>query len=209
MEQIILDIINKFNYLGIAFLIAIENLFPPIPSEVILTSAGFATTVEGVNMTFVGVVIASTIGAIIGATLLYLIGYILNADRVAILFESKLAKVLRLKTNDLHKAEAWFNKYETKAVFIGRFIPIVRSLVSIPAGMAKMKFIPFITLTTIGTFIWNIVLVYLGILAGNNYHVVANYFDLYSNIALIIIIIVILVLIALFVKSRFFSKENK
>lgn len=200
MQTIILNIINTFGYLGIFLLIAIENIFPPIPSEVILTFGGFATTIS--KMTFIGTFIAATLGAIVGAVALYVIGYILNVDRINKLFDSKLGKRLHLHHKDLDKAVTWFDKYETKAVFFGRFIPIVRSLVSIPAGMAKMKFTTFLFLTTLGTAIWNLVLIYLGVLAGKNWETVANYFDIYSKVALIGLALIGLVLLIKYISYR-------
>ena len=187
MENIILEIINKFGYIGLFLLIAIENVFPPIPSELILTFGGFSTTIS--SITFIGVVISTTLGAITGALLLYGFGYILNVDTIESIFKSKIGKRLHLKVSDLDKANNWFTKYGNKAVFFGRFIPIVRSLVSIPAGMAKMSFKKFILLTSTGTLIWNTILVYLGILVGKNWNVVVKYFGIYSKLALIIIVI--------------------
>lgn len=200
MENIILEIINKFGYIGLFLLIAIENVFPPIPSELILTFGGFSTTIS--NITFIGVVISTTLGAIAGALLLYGFGYILNVDTIESIFKSKIGKRLHLKLSDLDKANNWFTKYGNKAVFFGRFIPIVRSLVSIPAGMAKMSFKKFILLTLTGTLIWNTILVYLGILAGKNWNVVVKYFGIYSKLALIIIVIIGLFFILRYIHFR-------
>jgi len=200
MEQIILDIINQFGYIGIAALIAIENIFPPIPSEVILTFGGFLTTKTTMNV--FGVIMASTIGALIGAVVLYYIGYILNVDRLTKFLDSKLAKVLRLKKKDIDKANHWFVKYNTKAVFFGRFIPVVRSLISIPAGMSKMKLVPFIIYTTIGSLIWNTVLVLLGAVTGKNWNTIVDKFALYSDIVLYVLIIGFIVGIISYYRNR-------
>lgn len=200
MENIILNIINTFGYIGLFLLIAIENVFPPIPSELILTFGGFSTTIS--NLTFMGVVISTTLGAITGALLLYGFGYILNVDTIERIFRSKAGKRLRLKVSDLDKANIWFTKYGNKAVFFGRFIPIVRSLVSIPAGMAKMSFKKFILLTSTGTLIWNIILVYLGIMAGKNWTKVVEYFGIYSKLALIIFVIMGLFFIVRYIYFR-------
>ena len=164
MENIIIEAINNFGYLGVVLLIAIENIFPPIPSEVILTFGGFATTIS--NITVIGTIIAATIGSVIGAIALYYIGRILNEERIDKIVESKVGKILGLSKEDIHKAFSWFDSKGKYAVFFGRFIPIVRSLVSIPAGMAKMAIIPFLALTTVGSLIWNTVLVTLGRIAG-------------------------------------------
>ncbi|HBC95001.1 MAG TPA: alkaline phosphatase [Pelotomaculum sp.] len=203
MQEIILDIINQFGYIGIFLLITIENIFPPIPSEVILTFGGFLTTYT--NMNVWGVIIAATIGSVVGAIILYIIGRILNADRLARLFDSRLGKLLRLKKEDVRKAERWFLKHGNKAVFFCRFVPIVRSLISIPAGVAKMQLCPFLSLTAIGTFIWNVVLVFLGRVAGNAWETIAGYVDVYTMIALAAFVLIAIVVGAIFIKKRFFE----
>ena len=163
MEGATIEIINNFGYLGIVSLIAIENIFPPIPSEVILTFGGFATTVSDITM--IGAIIASTIGSLIGAILLYWFGSALSKEKIYKFADSKSGKILRLKKENIDKSFEWFEGRGKYAVFFGRFIPIVRSLVSIPAGMAKMSMLPFLILTTLGSLIWNTVLISLGMLA--------------------------------------------
>lgn len=190
MENFVIDMINRYGYLGICLLIAIENVFPPIPSEIILTFGGFMTKYSSMNLW--GVIIAATIGSVIGAIILYSLGHCLKAERLEKFFDSKLGKMLRLKKEDIKKAEIWFNKHGAKAVFLCRFVPIVRSLISIPAGMAGMELGSFFVLTLLGTFIWNIVLVYLGRFAGDTWEVAVTYIDAYSMVVLIIFIIVIL-----------------
>ena len=200
MEAIIISMVNKFGYLGIILLIAIENIFPPIPSEVILTFGGFATTIS--NITVIGTIIASTVGSVLGAIALYWIGRFLNEERIDKLAESKVGKVLGLQKQDIHKAFSWFDSKGKFAVFFGRFIPIVRSLVSIPAGMAKMAMIPFLILTTVGSLIWNTVLITLGRIAGASWSKIAGYVGGYSDIVLIgFIIIFILGIVAFYLKK--------
>jgi len=191
MEQFIIEIMNSWGYLGIAFLIAIENVFPPIPSEVILTFGGFSTTIT--DMSIYGVIISATIGSVIGALILYLIGYFLNEERLNYIVNSKLGKILRIKSSDIEKAKKWFDLKGKYTVFFCRFVPIVRSLISIPAGMAKMKLPLFLILTTIGSLIWNIVLVLLGSFAGGSWEKIADYVSKYSKITLIVLILLFLV----------------
>lgn len=205
MQEIILDIINQYGYLGIFLLITIENIFPPIPSEVILTFGGFLTTYT--NLQIWGVILSATIGSVAGAIILYIIGRILNAERLAQLFDSKLGKLLHLKKEDVGQAESWFSKHGSKAVFFCRFVPIVRSLISIPAGIANMPLLPFLGLTLIGTFIWNVILVYLGRFAGNAWETIAGYVDVYAMIALAVFALIAVILIAIFIKQRFLNKE--
>lgn len=200
MEAIIISMVNKFGYLGIILLIAIENIFPPIPSEVILTFGGFATTIS--NITVIGTIIASTVGSVLGAMALYWIGRFLNEERIDKIADSKAGKVLGLEKQDIHKAFSWFDSKGKFAVFFGRFIPIVRSLVSIPAGMAKMAMIPFLILTTVGSLIWNTVLITLGRIAGASWSKIAGYVGGYSDIVLIgFIIIFILGIVAFYLKK--------
>ena len=133
MEHFIIEIMNQWGYLGILFLIAFENIFPPIPSEVILTFGGFLTV--STKMTIPLVILFSTIGSIIGALVLYYIGYVLNPERLEKIVDGRIGKILFLKNSDIKKAEDWFQKRGPFTVFFCRFIPIVRSLISIPAGI--------------------------------------------------------------------------
>ena len=200
MQNWIITIMNRFGYLGVAGLIGLENIFPPIPSEVILTFGGFMTTCT--DLTFTGVVVSSTIGSLIGAILLYGIGWILSYDKLCRILSGKTGQILHLYPEDIDKAVSWFDKRGNYTVFFCRFIPIVRSLISIPAGCAKMKMLPFLLLTTAGSFIWNTVLVYLGALAGKSWSKIAGYMDTYSTIVLIILIIAVLSALYFFIKSR-------
>ena len=200
MQNWIITIMNRFGYLGVAGLIGLENIFPPIPSEVILTFGGFMTTCT--DLTFTGVVVSSTIGSLIGAILLYGIGWILSYDKLCRILSGKTGKILHLYPEDIDKAVSWFDKRGNYTVFFCRFIPIVRSLISIPAGCAKMKMLPFLLLTTAGSFIWNTVLVYLGALAGKSWSKIAGYMDTSSTIVLIILIIAGLSVLYFFLKSR-------
>lgn len=201
MQDIILEIINQFGYFGVFLLITVENIFPPIPSEVILTFSGFATTFS--SMEIMGVILASTLGSVFGALILYLIGRLLNADRLERLFDSRFAKAMRLKKEDVRKAENWFVKYDSKAVFLCRFVPIVRSLISIPAGMSKMRLKLFIPLTSIGTLIWNVILINLGRLVGETWGKVASVVDFYSTVVAVILGVIALICGYLFIKKRF------
>lgn len=204
MHEIILQIMNKFGYFGIAFLIAIENVFPPIPSEVILTFGGFMTS--NTNMTITGVIIVSTIGSVIGAIILYLLGRLLTKERLYKLLDGRIGKILRFKKQDIDKSEEWFSKKGKSTVLFCRFIPIVRSLISIPAGMTKMEFSLFLIYTIIGSAIWNSVLTYLGFAAGNAWESVAKYVDNFAKITLIMFACVVCVCGFIVYKKRKFEK---
>ena len=191
MNNFVINIMNKYGYLGILFLITIENVFPPIPSEVILTLGGFMTSKDGINMSLSGVIMYSTFGSMLGAIILYYVGYIFNKDRLLKIVRSKVGKILCLKESDIVKSDSSFNKNGDLTVLYCRFIPIVRSLISIPAGVNKMKFSIFLLYTFIGSLIWNTVLVSLGKLVGENYMIVAGVFSKYSKIILILLICLI------------------
>ena len=191
MNNFIINIMNKYGYIGILFLITIENIFPPIPSEVILTLGGFMTSKDGVNMSLFGVIMYSTFGSMIGAIILYYVGYVFNKDRLLKIVRSKVGKILCLKESDIVKSDSSFNKNGDLTVLYCRFIPIVRSLISIPAGVDKMKFSIFLLYTFVGSLIWNTVLVSLGKLVGENYMVVAEVFSKYSKVILILLICLI------------------
>lgn len=199
MESWITSVMEQFGYFGIALLILVENVFPPIPSEVILTFGGFMTTKS--ELSIFGVVVASTIGSVGGAVILYWIGRILNVERIERIIE-KWGKYLRLTKDDVRKADDWFDKYGPWTVFFCRFIPLIRSLISIPAGMSGMNQWLFLVLTTIGTFIWNLVLVLVGAKVGNNWHQIVNYMDVYSNIAYAVIAICGVLFIIWFIKRK-------
>lgn len=203
MENWITEIMENFGYLGILFLIALENIFPPIPSEIILTFGGFMTTFT--NLTPFGVIVVATLGSIIGAIILFLIGRILDVERLEKIVD-KFGKYLRLKREDIYRADAWFDKHGNKAVFFCRMIPLIRSLISVPAGMSGMKWVPFLFYTTLGTLIWNTVLVSLGVMVGDNWETIVHYLDIYSNIAYAIIALVIIVVLVLYLQ-RYKKKD--
>ena len=190
MTNIVFDLINQFGYMAISFLIAVENILPPIPSEVILSFAGFAT--HHSQMTVSLVIIAATIGATLGAIILYWIGTLLSEDRLEKVFNHKMFKMLGFKKGDVKKAIAWFDKYGTGAIFYGRCIPVIRSLISIPAGTAHVKLSKFLIYTTLGSLIWNIILVSLGSYMGENWQVIVNIFEEYSLIIAVFIIIALI-----------------
>lgn len=206
MEELILQIIENWGYLGVGMLIAIENIFPPIPSEVILAFGGFMTTKTALNV--VGVIIAATLGSTIGAIVLYLIGKILNKERLERIVSGKIGKVLRLKKSDIEKADKWFDTKGQKTVFICRFIPIVRSLISIPAGMSEMKIWKFLLYTVLGSTIWNTVLVILGRALGESWETVVNIFDKFSNVILVLLVILFVAFVVWWFGFRKKKKEK-
>lgn len=206
METFIVDMINRFGYLGVIFLITLENVFPPIPSEVILTFGGFMTTYT--NLTVMGVVVFSTVGSVLGAYILYYVGYFLSPERLDGLLGGRLGKLLHFKVEDVRRAEEKFEKKGKRTVFLCRFIPIVRSLISIPAGMSKMDIGVFSVLTMVGSFLWNLVLVGLGAAAGANWKVILHYAENYSNFGKLILLVAAAVWFVRFMEKRKLQGEN-
>ena len=191
MEQIIINIMEQVGYLGVFLLIAIENIFPPIPSEVILVFGGFMTTYTSLNIPIM--ILAATLGSLLGAIVLYYIGKIFNKERLKRIVNGKIGKVLRLKASDIEKADKWFDTKGNKTVFFCRFIPIVRSLISIPAGMSEMPMQKFLLYTISGSLIWNTVLIIVGSIVGDKWEIIVGYLDNFSNIILIILVIIFVV----------------
>ena len=200
MQDLIIEIMNNFGYIGVFLLITIENVFPPIPSEVILLFGGFMTTYTSMNV--IGVIVASTLGSVLGAIILYYIGKILNKERLKKIITSKPGKLLRLKPEDIDKADEWFDTKGNKTVFFCRFIPIVRSLISIPAGMSEMPLGKFFLYTTTGSLIWNTVLIVIGSIVGENWQSILNIFDTYSNIVLVLLVIIFIVGVYVFYHTK-------
>ena len=198
MQNIIFDIMNQFGYLGIGFLIAIENIFPPIPSEVILTFGGFLTTYTKLNVWLV--ILSATFGSLAGAMILYYIGRLIKPEKLKSILSGKIGKTLFLNPADIDRAEDWFDKKGNMTVFFCRFIPIVRSLISVPAGMAKMNLLSFLLYTTVGTAIWNTVLVWLGVLAGDSWKIIVAYVGIYSSVVLLLMMILALAVGIVFYK---------
>jgi len=166
------DVIESLGYIGLAMIIALENVFPPIPSEAVLPLAGFLTG-QG-RMNFFGAVVAATIGAVVGALVLYGVGYWFGDARLRWLVRN-YGKLLGVSESDLDKANAWFDKHEGLAVLICRVVPIVRSLISIPAGIRRMPLLPFIGYTALGAGVWNSILIGAGWALGDNWEEVEEY----------------------------------
>ncbi|HBM4072284.1 TPA: DedA family protein [Listeria innocua] len=200
METWITSIMADFGYIGIFLLIMIENLFPPIPSEIILTFGGFMTTVSSLHV--VMVIIVATLGSVVGAILLYKVASYFGKERLTHIV-LKYGRVLRLKESDIERAESFFLKYGSWAVFLCRMIPLIRSLISIPAGMTKMKMSRFLILTTAGSLLWNTVLIGLGALLGESWGEIVVFMDSFSTVIYSIIAVITLLGLGFFFRARF------
>lgn len=175
MEQFIVNVMEGFGYPGMALLIAVENLFPPIPSEVILTFGGFLTTRTALDVWWV--VVWATLGAVAGALALYGVGRALGGQRMNALLAGPWGKRLGFDAEAAARAAGWFEKKGAKTVLFCRCVPILRSLISIPAGMARMNLVRFLLYTTAGSLVWNAALVHLGAAAGESWALLARRFS--------------------------------
>ena len=201
MQEFVMSFMNHFGYFGVFLLIAIENIFPPIPSEVILLFGGFVTTYTKLNIILM--TLFATLGSLVGAILLYYIGKIFNYEKLQKLVSGKIGRILHLKKDDITRADKWFNQKGNIAVFFCRFIPLVRSFISIPAGMNKMNIVKFIIYTTIGSLIWNFVLILLGAKTKENWTSILKLLNTYS-----IFIVIILLLLLILIKLYFYKKRK-
>ena len=163
---------QDMGYIGILLFMFLENVLPPIPSELVMPLGGFMT--EQGNLNLFGVIAAGTAGSVLGAIALYYLGYWIGQEKFCE-WTQKYGKWIALSTDDLDRAQRWFEENGGKAVFFGRLIPGVRSMISIPAGFAHMNLGRFLLFTTLGTGIWAGVLAYLGQLLGDNYEKVEKY----------------------------------
>lgn len=188
LAEWIRDVVEGLGYLGIAFLIVLENLVPPIPSELVLPFAGYLID-RGVYSP-VGVFTAATTGSLVGALILYGLGAWFGEDRVRA-FVRRFGRWLFLREADVDRAEQWFIRHGAKAVLFGRLVPVVRSLVSLPAGVARMPILPFVLFTVVGSGVWNAILIGFGWYLGTRWETVLEYISFleYATIALIVFLV--------------------
>ena len=168
---------------GAGLAIALENLFPPLPSEVVLPLAGF--TASRGSFSLIEALVWTTLGSIIGAWALYGLGAWLGRRRMRAIAD----KLPLVDLEDVDKVEAWFNRHGYKAVFFGRMIPIFRSLISIPAGIERMPMGKFLSLTAAGSLIWNSIFVLAGFYLGENWHIVEEYAGVFQKIVIVVVVV--------------------
>lgn len=183
MKDWIIAVMEQLGYVGIALLMFLDNIFPPIPSEIIMPSAGY-TASQG-QLILSGVIIAGSLGSIIAAAVLYWIGRKISHDKL-FKFVDQYGKYLFIKSTDVKKSLDWFEKYGHRIVFFGRMVPAVRSLISIPAGMSRMPFWKFMLYSTMGTIIWTTFLAYVGYYFGNNTEMMQTIFSQVSYVIIAI-----------------------
>lgn len=200
MEDMFTQLIGQFGYVGVWFLIFFENVFPPIPSELILPLSGFFTTTT--SLTLPGVIIAATIGSVTGAYILYGVGRILSRERLMTFFGTRPMRLLGFKPDDISSAVDWFDRKGQATVLICRCVPIVRSLISIPAGTAKMSVVKFSLFTLVGSTVWNSILCSLGAAAGSAWETVTAQAEWVSDVVKYVIIAIIAVAVVFWVVKR-------
>ena len=209
------DVINQFGYLGVALLVVIENVFPPIPSEIVLPFAGFvaqqgASAVNATagaaqsDTTVVGMMIAATVGSVVGALILYFVSAAIGPERLRG-FVERFGKWFGVKSSDLVRAEEWFDRRSSAAVLVGRCVPLIRSIVSIPAGFRRMKLTSFVVLTAIGSAVWNIALIGAGAVLGDQWERVGEYVGVFQWM----VIAAVLLLLVRFVVSRLKNRRQQ
>ena len=200
MEEAFFGFISQFGYVAVSALIFLENIFQPIPSELILPLSGFLVTKT--SMTLPLVIVAATVGSVVGAYILYGIGRLLSQERLEGLFDTKPMRMLGFHSDDVAKAIDWFDRKGQITVLICRCIPVVRSLISIPAGTAKMNMALFAVYTLVGSLVWNTILCTLGFWAGDAWEQITAQAEWFSSVVKIGIIVVAVIVVAWWVKFR-------
>lgn len=166
------DVIERLGAIGVALLVILENVFPPIPSEIVLPFAGFVA--QRGDGSVVLMIVAATVGAVVGALILYYVAALIGPARLGV-FIAKFGRWFGVKPADLARAEQWFDRHAVAAVLLGRCVPLIRSVVSVPAGFRRMPLVPFIAYTALGSAVWNTVLIGAGAVLGNQWEEVEPY----------------------------------
>lgn len=198
----IVSLMDTLGAPGVGIAILLENLFPPIPSEVVLPLGGF-TVAQG-SLNFISVFIWATIGSVVGAYILYGIGAWLGADRLRAIADW----MWLVKASDVDKSLGWFDKYGRPSILFGRLIPGIRSLISIPAGLDRMNLLTFGLWTTLGSAVWNFILIFLGFKLGENWEAVTGYIDQYSKVVYVILLLILLGFLIFFIRRAIREKNE-
>lgn len=201
MSNWIIQIMEQLGYFGILLLMFLDNVFPPIPSEIIMPSAGFSAS-QG-KLTLYGVILAGSSGSLIAAALLYWIGYQFSHDSI-FKYVDRYGKYIFIQQKDIQKALVFFEKYGHRIVFFGRMVPAVRSLISIPAGMSRMPFWKFMFYSGLGTIIWTTFLACIGYYFGQNKILMDK---IISHLSLVIITLAVIFIIC-YLYRKFKNKSR-
>lgn len=172
------EVMNTLGGPGAAIVVGLDNIFPPIPSELVLPLAGFAAS-QG-TFSLAAALVWTTLGSVLGAVLVYYVGLWLGRDRTRAL----LLRIPLVKASDFDRTEAWFAKHGTKAVFFGRMVPVFRSLISLPAGIERMRLGRFLALSALGSLLWNTLFVSAGYALGTNWRAIQDYAGVFQTIVI-------------------------
>jgi membrane protein DedA with SNARE-associated domain len=195
-------LVDSLGLAGLAIIMFLENIFPPIPSEPFLLGAGFSSA-DG-SLSLPGAILAATVGSLLGAVVYYYIGRVIPEARIRTILR-KYGKFALLGEEDLDRALSWFNRHGRLVIFFGRCIPLVRTLISVPAGLTKMPLSLFLLSSAVGTALWSGLLIGVGRALGDNYESALAYFDKFDTVALGLIA----ALLVLFVFKRVTSQRKK
>ncbi|MGA0081226.1 MAG: DedA family protein [Ilumatobacteraceae bacterium] len=193
------DVIEQLGYLGVALLVVLENVFPPIPSEIVLPFAGFVA--QRGSDSVVLMILAATVGSVIGALIMYWIAAVIGDERLHA-FTRRFGKWVQIREADLTRAEEWFDRHAVSAVLVGRCVPLIRSVVSIPAGFRRMKLVPYIAYTFLGSLAWNIALVGAGAILGENWERVEPVVAAFQRIVIVLVVAAVARLAYTFFRRR-------
>lgn len=209
IQQIIdwlVNVISTLGYPGVFIAVFLESFFAPIPSEIILPFSGFVASIPDGGMNIVLVILVATIAAYLGSLPFYIIGK--WGEKPLLKFINRYGKYLFIQQSDVDKAFSVFEKYGNGVVFFGRLIPIVRTLISFPAGVAKMNFLKFSIYTLLGSLIWNTLLAYTGYILGDHWDVVGTWVSKYENAILIFIVVIFILYIVRGIRNILVSRKK-
>lgn len=203
MTDWLVSLMSQMGGIGVAVAVFLENLFPPIPSEVILPLAG-VTASQG-KMGLVEAIVWATAGSLIGALVLYAIAAAIGSQRIRRLFDI----MPLVQASDIDTADSWFARYGWSSVLIGRVIPVVRSLISIPAGLARMGLARFIGLTVLGSAVWNTVLVMAGFALGQRWQVILSFLDRFQSVVIVLLAALIVWYLVVSVRRALLARDTQ
>jgi membrane protein DedA with SNARE-associated domain len=200
------DVIEQLGYVGVALLVVAENVFPPIPSEIVLPFAGFVA--QRGSESVIIMILAATVGSVGGALIMYWIAAFIGDERLHA-FTRKFGKWVQIREVDLSRAEEWFDRHATSAVLLGRCVPLIRSVVSIPAGFRRMKLVPYIAYTFAGSLVWNILLIGAGALLGDNWERVGDVMSPIQKLVELTVVVAVVAFAWLRVRSLLQQRRAK
>jgi len=186
MDQFVQGLMENFGVFGIALLMFLENIFPPIPSEIIMPLAGYQAATG--QMSMVAVILAGTAGSLLGILPWYYLGLLVGEERI-IRLADRYGRWITMSADDVEAADRWFRKYGVLAVMLGRLVPTVRTLISVPAGLSRMPIGKFLVFSAIGTVVWTAGLAFAGYLLAQQYEKVNDYVGPVSNAVILIVVV--------------------